>query len=153
MTSDRVREAIDKAVGSKVPLWRGLLPEVRDAAARAITSAHLAATLGKKPHRPQGHKPVSEKVGHTPERWATWHDDVNDVTRFVVLADQEEIVIAELPYMPSFVEETEAHARLIAAAPELLEALEELLFDAFEEVHPDSVQKARAAIKKARGDG
>lgn len=45
----------------------------------------------------------------------------------------------------------DANARLIAAAPELLEALKELSFDAFEDAHPEAVKKARAAIAKAEG--
>lgn len=49
--------------------------------------------------------------------------------------------------------EQEANARLIAAAPDLLEALKELLFDAFEDAHPDAVKRARAAIARATGGG
>jgi hypothetical protein len=44
-------------------------------------------------------------------------------------------------------------SKLIAAAPDLLEALKDLLFIAdipiFRRAHPDSLQKARAAIAKA----
>jgi hypothetical protein len=45
-----------------------------------------------------------------------------------------------------------ANADLIAAAPDLYAALTELLFDAFEDAHPDSVKAARAALAKARGE-
>ena len=45
-------------------------------------------------------------------------------------------------------EETNANARLIAAAPDLLEALEALLEGDF-----NVAEKARAAIAKAKGEG
>lgn len=52
--------------------------------------------------------------------------------------------------------EMDANANLIAAAPELFEALKDLLFIAdvpiFRAGHPESLQKARAAIAKARGE-
>ena len=49
-------------------------------------------------------------------------------------------------------EEWEANAQLIAAAPELLEALEEVL--GWETLCPiDVYEQARAAIAKARGQG
>ncbi len=44
-----------------------------------------------------------------------------------------------------------ANARLIAAAPDLLEACRQMLFDVFEDVHPETVKQARAAIAKAEG--
>jgi len=45
-------------------------------------------------------------------------------------------------------EEMMANARLIAAAPELLEALEVL----YEELSPRALRKAAAAIAKAKGE-
>jgi len=52
-------------------------------------------------------------------------------------------------------QELEANARLIAAAPELLEALEELmdgyLYGCAMDVKRENVARARAAIAKARG--
>ena len=57
---------------------------------------------------------------------------------------------------PSVTEEQEANAKLIAAAPELLEALDNL-YTEFQNRYEDSfqdllLQKAYAAIKKARGE-
>jgi hypothetical protein len=43
----------------------------------------------------------------------------------------------------------EANARLIAAAPDLLEVCKELYRCLFEEIDPDLAKKARAAIAKA----
>ena len=47
----------------------------------------------------------------------------------------------------------EADARLIAAAPDLLEALEKLVSDMHDTcgIHPQAGDQARAAIAKARG--
>lgn len=51
-------------------------------------------------------------------------------------------------------EEHEANARLIAAAPELLEAVNELMADAEDtgEFSYSAMSKARAAIAKAKGE-
>ncbi|MBW3096846.1 hypothetical protein [Pseudohoeflea coraliihabitans] len=49
-------------------------------------------------------------------------------------------------------EEIAANARLIAAAPELLEALEETLIVATRNEDGDFADRARAAIAKAKGD-
>lgn len=70
--------------------------------------------------------------------------------------------IAEAKYLITNPKEIEANARLIAAAPELLEALEEMLLSHgyFNEdiLSPEPIQcecdectKARAAIAKAKG--
>lgn len=88
--------------------------------------------------------------GHTPGPWSFrgceggWAIDFNE--------DQEQVV--------DYVYE-EADARLIAAAPELLEALEDIANDYAERFDMDSqstnpgmkvvVENARAAIAKARG--
>lgn len=90
--------------------------------------------------------------GHTPGPWSFrgcdggWAIDFNE--------DQEQVV--------DFVYE-EADARLIAAAPDLLEALEDLaddISDRFDMESPSTnpgmkhaVGAARAAISKARGEG
>jgi len=57
-------------------------------------------------------------------------------------------------YRPMSAEENEANARLIAAAPELLEALEEFVHHVEFQWHPDvaTLKQAIAAIKKAKGE-
>ena len=51
-------------------------------------------------------------------------------------------------------QEADANARLIAAAPELLEALEELITATqhLDQCHQATADKARAAIAKAKGE-
>lgn len=47
--------------------------------------------------------------------------------------------------------DTEANAHLISAAPDMLEALEDMLTSYDADIGHESCLKARAAIKKARG--
>lgn len=49
-------------------------------------------------------------------------------------------------------EELEANARLMAAAPELLSALQTILSKDYYAILPSEWDKARAAIKKAHGE-
>jgi len=49
-------------------------------------------------------------------------------------------------------DEAEANKHLIAAAPELLEALERIVNDSMHKVHPIASQMALAAINKAIGE-
>ena len=51
--------------------------------------------------------------------------------------------------------EAAANARLIAAAPEMLEALRHILadFEECEEASPEAVREAKAAIARATGQG
>ncbi len=81
--------------------------------------------------------------GHTPGPWRMDHDGSNWM---VVTDDYPEMVdVWGFNGMPAV--EVVANARLIAAAPELLEALECLL----EMGHAKAGDLARAAIAKARG--
>lgn len=97
---------------------------------------------------------------HSPGPWRLADTDV------VADAFGEEVLIAGV-YAGGYTrggngnrERLEANARLIAAAPELLEALKAILADCGEttmdgyvenSIHSDEVNKARAAISKATG--
>ena len=67
--------------------------------------------------------------------------------------DSELVEIARLSEWPDHKAEAEANARLIAAAPEMLAALEELLADKYlaDPINADRMEKARAAVAKAKG--
>lgn len=92
---------------------------------------------------------MSEHDKHTAGPW----EAVPEVTsgdnflHSIYEADYKGLLIARCDQNGEYLE----HARLIAAAPDLLAALKSLLFDAFEDAHPESVQAARAAIQKAEG--
>jgi hypothetical protein len=66
-------------------------------------------------------------------------------------------VFTDLGFSPEEAEALEAKARLMDAAPDLLEALENTLLaleylDAIHGSFPKNIAKARAAIAKARGE-
>lgn len=63
-------------------------------------------------------------------------------------------VILEAPYVDDITDMNEgfANARLIAAAPELLQALERCLSDDAGDLDPETVHLAYEAINKAKGD-
>ena len=66
---------------------------------------------------------MSKKVKHTPGPWKVDHVFKSDIYSF---APQEELLASVYP-MKRAEGSWEANARLIAAAPELLEALEEII--------------------------
>lgn len=95
---------------------------------------------------------------HTPGPWTTYADDNTLIGPAVsdgkaMIAD----AIGPLPAHPQSwrrpIAEVQANARLIAAAPELLEALRAVLVK-LEGQHPDLMEcaEARAAIAKATGE-
>lgn len=102
---------------------------------------------------------------HTPGPWAV---DVS-LPGIVEIRDSEKRMLATV-YAPDYLnhpvtdEEAEANARLIALAPELLEALEEMVEsfwsecigcvrETFRENHPDHlINKWEGVIRKAGGD-
>lgn len=84
---------------------------------------------------------------HTPAPWrdliGTWH---------VVAGDGGSVCMVNRALRPAL--EAEANTQLIAAAPDLLEALIDAL-DLIETITPiegDTVRKVRAAIAKAKGE-
>jgi hypothetical protein len=96
---------------------------------------------------------------HTPGPWKAEPDEADEIC---ILQDSTGLIVT---YAFPNGKEREANARLIAAAPELLEALQDLLDEA-EASHgiamavqgyprlpwPDEFVAARAAIVKATGD-
>ena len=91
---------------------------------------------------------MSQSNGHTPGPW------VVDDTEVVCASDQSHI--AEVPN-GGRAEQDRADRALIAAAPELVEALEDFVRDYAGMETGDgepcpTLAKARAAISKARGD-
>lgn len=85
---------------------------------------------------------------HTPGPWITGHN-VYGHSRLAVM-NPRNVIIAEVTDWPNE-DTTEANALLIAAAPELLEALEDIV--ARNEIqHWFNLDKARAAIAKARDE-
>jgi hypothetical protein len=85
---------------------------------------------------------------HTPGPWTAKSEEFEEIWSMVV---GKETMIAEV-----FSRKPEADARLIAAAPELLEALEGIIEigkrDMSNEKYDGYFESARAAITKARGD-
>lgn len=95
---------------------------------------------------------------HTPGPWIgagpSFGDPLPRYTTEIVTEyegeDEEVRSICELPFAHHD-DENEANARLIAAAPELLEALKEAinLIETLSPIEGQTVRKARAAIAKA----
>ena len=72
------------------------------------------------------------------------------------IKDAQGEIIAQIPDWEDQLEETTANARLIAAAPDLLKALIDLLDEAdlaeVDEYTAPKIEAARAAIARATGD-
>ncbi|MFP2231385.1 hypothetical protein ACLEZA_17795 [Enterobacter ludwigii] len=82
------------------------------------------------------------------------HDDEESMATSVVMNEFGDILCVVGTYMTS-TEEDYANANLIAAAPDLLEALQDLLIRVAddEEYGPEhAITRARAAISKALGE-
>lgn len=91
---------------------------------------------------------TTEKTKHTPSQW---YSDEKD-EQFVIVRTDNKIIYCIEDYEVN--EEDRANARLIAAAPELLEACKSLLHDLKSDPYvltPKTINKARSAINKAEG--
>jgi hypothetical protein len=89
---------------------------------------------------------------HTPGPWH-YQERSDAYTHIVRNAEGDRIIV----YAPqSTLPSAEANARLAAAAPDLLELLQEIYFDLNQRAMPDDgdawYAKARAAIAKATGE-
>jgi len=76
---------------------------------------------------------------HTPRKWTVVPPTRNSLSRAMV-SDEHGATVYDAPLTT----ETATNAHLIAAAPDMLEALEEFMGDTY--------MKARAAVQKARGE-
>lgn len=112
-------------------------------------------------------KTVMGGQSHTPGPWERGDGAANGCAGYIYCDDATGSAVASVVFSPDFIgrsdAETEANARLIAAAPELLEALKEIvkaceeceadenmsIVDAFTQ---DMEDAARAAIAKATGE-
>jgi hypothetical protein len=92
---------------------------------------------------------------HTPGPWTA--DKLQDRDTFNIFADGFVSAMCQVSRMENSTRstsgsETAANARLIAAAPDRLEALQDLLLDMQNRVRDaETMSKARAAIAKATG--
>ena len=91
---------------------------------------------------------------HTPRPWREVHDHAPDWTGdwYIYGSGNKWIVLGE-----GWTEEHQANARLIAAAPDLLEALEELVTivetareEGYDNIDYSTTKPARLAIEKAK---
>lgn len=100
-----------------------------------------------------GSSPVDRKVmHHTPGPWTA---NISPQGGFDIEKDPNELgrymVLATLNAHESRADEMHANAHLIAASPELLEALQSFMFEFGDKANSATVAKARAAIAKATG--
>ena len=103
---------------------------------------------------------MSDKTKHTPGPWETKPEECDKPyirIRGTRLGSRYKVANAITPVYDGVgareAEETRANARLIAAAPELLEALQAIINDGLHcDVVPHLHTKARAAIAKATGE-
>ena len=95
-----------------------------------------------------------EKFKGTPGPWVA-HDDEESMATSVIMNDFGDILCVVGTYMTS-TEEDFANSNLIAAAPELLEALQKMVSKAhkqnWNERYESEMNAARAAINKALGE-
>jgi hypothetical protein len=86
-------------------------------------------------------------ASHTP---GPWHSGKSKVNHYVATRCGDVVCRLEGSAISPIDARVAADARLIAAAPDLLEALRSMLED---DDHDEAKRKARAAIAKATGEG
>ncbi len=94
----------------------------------------------------------SSTASHTPGPWVVARGRINCSGEFgygAITTDEDEPwYIAKVESLPR----EEANARLIAAAPDMLAALQRLVNDSMFKNHPEASQMAIDAIAKATGE-
>jgi nicotinic acid phosphoribosyltransferase len=86
---------------------------------------------------------------HTPGPWEINPEDHTEILARLKPKNPYQSIIAETS---GYKADREGNAALIAAAPELLEALENLTMVDDELLYPAAIEQAKGAIKKARGE-
>ena len=94
---------------------------------------------------------------YTPGPWRDDSTHVRTAINSIATANNKRkhiamINITKNPEYEITIEEHEANARLIAAAPDLLEALESIVGGSTQRVSAELHTRAQAAIAKAKGD-
>lgn len=94
---------------------------------------------------------------HTPGPWSAdwWYHEASGQGGWSFSAGGRRLPLCDMEMDPAKDDEPEANARLISAAPEILEALRLLMIegpDLDEMSWADACDKARAAIAKATGE-
>ena len=88
-------------------------------------------------------------MNHTPGPWEINPEDPTEILARLKPKNPYQSIIAETS---GYKADREGNAALIAAAPELLEALENLTMVDDELLYPAAIEQAKGAIKKARGE-
>lgn len=93
---------------------------------------------------------------HTPGPWDAarkqCHQDFIEITHRCEQPGAASKVLARVTVRACWKDEQEANASLISAAPELFEALEEIVFDGILAHEPGLLSRAKAAVAKATGE-
>ena len=87
----------------------------------------------------------NKQSAHTPGPWNC--NRASAAGREIIVSEVSPVDVAVLSHRDKSQSEINANARLIAAAPDLLEALREIAAD-----YSDPIRLARAAIAKATGE-
>lgn len=160
-------EATIKSASEALYFAQGIHPAGGKINIKAHDAYKDISTIQKKKENKSMEKMLSElisnaKTYHTPRPWAVSRDDgkgiaikgrlegVRCAQYIATILYDDTVQRTDLPYIPSH-KEAQANARLIAAAPDLLAALEGLLHKGSSGIDEPWIDAAREAIKKARG--